>query len=413
MSADANGAPPSSWLPVDLAAILTGEAPDEQPDLLRRADGMSLLYPGRTHGFAAEPEAGKGWLALCATQEALSRGENVIYIDYEDTSANVGRRLLNLGVSPDVILAGFVYIHPEEPVTPQIVAALIRRAPGLVIVDGVTDALAVEGLNLSDNQDIAVFHKRLARPFTAAGARVVIIDHVTKDAETRGRYAIGAQHKLAGIDVNYRLDVIRPFGRGRDGRVKITVTKDRPGHVRQHAAGREVVAMMRLVSTAGGGVTVTLEPPEGAATEFRPTVLMERISAAVHRSPGMSTRAIREAVKGKNGPKDTALALLILESYVEVRTEGPARCHYPLKPFVDERQDGRESPDRAPSTAPPVPPACPNRAPMTVPPCPPCLSIGHGARGSQPRQTTTATAPAPPTASTATTSPSTTRTSSA
>src|SRR5688572_10741675 len=34
----------SSWTPVDLAAILSGDHEPEEPCLLRRADGVGLLY---------------------------------------------------------------------------------------------------------------------------------------------------------------------------------------------------------------------------------------------------------------------------------------------------------------------------------------------------------------------------------
>ena len=38
-------------------------------------------------------------------------------------------------------------------------------------------------------------------------------------------------------------------------------------------------------------MTVTLEPPEGAAAAFRPTYLMERISRALEAEPGpLATR---------------------------------------------------------------------------------------------------------------------------
>jgi hypothetical protein len=172
----------------------------------------------------------------------------------------------------------------------------------------VTEALAVEGLDMASNQDVAGLYNRLPRPFARAGAAVLLVDHVVKDREARGRYAIGAQHKLAGVDVAYRLDVVQPFGRGREGLVKVTVTKDRPGHVRQHAVDRERVALMRLTSRADGAVTVTLEPPEGgAAAGWRPTIYMERVFRAIEAEPGLSKRGIREAVSGKSDVKDRAL----------------------------------------------------------------------------------------------------------
>jgi|SRR5829696_4156495 len=165
------------------------------------------------HAMSAEPQSGKGWAALHASAERIAAGQHVVYVDYEDTAANIGARLVALSVEHDAILSRFHYLRPEDPVTPQDVDALAELQPALVVVDGVTEALALEALDMANNQDVADFYKRLARPFATAGAAVLLIDHVVKDREARGRYAIGAQHKLAGVDVAYRLDVAQPFER--------------------------------------------------------------------------------------------------------------------------------------------------------------------------------------------------------
>jgi len=48
----------------------------------------------------------------------------------------------------------------------------------------------------------------LARPITDTGAALVEVDHVAKNRETRGRFAIGGQQKLAGVAVAYGVEVI-------------------------------------------------------------------------------------------------------------------------------------------------------------------------------------------------------------
>ena len=101
-------------------------------------------------------------------------------------------------------------------------------APYFAVIDGVTEALTIFGLDLNDNADSARWYQQLPRPIVRRGAAVLLIDHVTKDREGRGRFAIGAQHKLAGVDVAYGVEVVEPFGGGRDGLVKVTVAKDRP-----------------------------------------------------------------------------------------------------------------------------------------------------------------------------------------
>ena len=60
-------------------------------------------------------------------------------------------------------------------------------------MDGITEAMSLHGLQLQDNNDVARFMVMLPRRFARTGAAALLIDHVTKDRETRGRYAIGAQ----------------------------------------------------------------------------------------------------------------------------------------------------------------------------------------------------------------------------
>ncbi len=350
---------PTSWIPVDLAPVLTGEVIDPEPSILARPDGVCLLYNAKLHQGSGEPESCKGWLALLAVAQLLDRRERVVYIDFEDSEASIVARLRALGCSATSILDSFTYVRPHEPLAPDARAqldAILSLAPALVVIDGVTEALTLHGLDLGDNTDVAKWLELLPRPAARAGAAVLLIDHVVKDKESRGRYALGAQHKLAGIDVAYSLEVIEPFGRGREGLVKVTVQKDRPGFVRQHAGENNRVADMRLRSdTETGAVSVELTPPDQAPV-FRPTVLMRRISEAVAAEPGISTNGIEKGVSGKTEAKRQGLRLLIAESYIDPRQEGNARRHYPLKPFV-------ENPDLAPS-----PPSRPDLAPETVDP---------------------------------------------
>src|SRR5215207_3439949 len=105
----------SSWEPVDLLPFLTGEHIDEQTEILHRADGIGLLYPGRLHAVYGEPEACKGWLALAAAVECMEAGEPVVYLDYEDQPGNIVSRLLALGVDPAVIRARLAYVRVDEP----------------------------------------------------------------------------------------------------------------------------------------------------------------------------------------------------------------------------------------------------------------------------------------------------------
>jgi len=335
-----NGARPRTppWAPVDLAAVIRSGCLDEPPALLARTDGARLLYRGRVHLLMGEPESCKGWLALHAAAGCLAAGEPVLYVDFEDTAASVVARLLALGVDEAAIVGRFHYVRPDSPLDESGWAALapaLETPPALAVIDGVTEALALHGLDLIDNADVARWLARFPRPLAEAGAAVLQIDHVGRDREARGRFAIGAQHKLAGVDVAYALDVLEPFGRGRDGKVKVTVAKDRPGHVRQVAGEGAKVAEIRLASHPEGAVSIEVVPPSGETdvVAFRPTALMERVSRAIEDAPGLSKNAIRSTVAGKSDYKDLALELLVSESYAEARRDGQAHHHFSLRPF--------------------------------------------------------------------------------
>ncbi|CAA9488297.1 MAG: hypothetical protein AVDCRST_MAG91-405, partial [uncultured Sphingomonadaceae bacterium] len=164
----------------------------------------------------------------------------------------------------------------------------------------------------------------------------------------RGRYAIGAQHKLAGVDSAYILSVLSPFGRGREGLVKVTVTKDRPGHVREIQERDGAVALVRLTSDPDdGSVTVAVDPPNGRAgsSGFRPTFLMERLSLAIEAEPGLTKRALRTSVKGKHDVKDLALELLATEGYIDARPDGQSIKHYPIRAYREESESSLEAPE--------------------------------------------------------------------
>ena len=314
---------------------------------------VGLLYAGKVHSVFSEPEGCKGWLSLSAAREHLTRGEHVTLIDFEDSAETAVARLVALGVGDDTLRQRFHYVRPEEPrgELGDLAIAPALDVSGLVILDGVTEALALHGIDMNSNVEVAGFMSGLPRKAAQAGAVVVLLDHVTKDRESRGRFAIGAQVKLSATDVAYRLEVVEPFARGREGLVKVKVTKDRPGHVRRYAEG-DRIADLRLRSD-GEGVTVELVPPMEAGAPLRPTGQMERVSKVVEQDPGLSKRAIRAAISGRHDVIDLALELLVSEGFVEQRPDGRANAHHSLKPF----REGTHEPDRAhvPHRAPNVP----------------------------------------------------------
>lgn len=361
----------TTWAPISLNDILAGDYQPPVPTMLARTDGRCLLYPERSHSISAEPEALKTWLALGASAEQLTAGNPVLYIDFEGSAAEIIGRLRALGINPEIIGQLFIYVRPDEPLADRALADLdlaLERKPLLTVIDGVTEAFNVQGLSPLDNSDVATWLEVLPRRIMRAGSSPLALDHVVKDREQRGRYAIGAQHKLAGVDVAYSMHVVEPFGRGHDGVVTIKVQKDRPGGIREFAQDG-VVATLRATSHDDGRVSLSLEPPERRAGDFRPTHVMQKLSEAVEAEAGLSTRDLRASVTGKNDVKDLALRLLIAEGYIDARKDGSAIRHYSLKSYR-ENQDVPRAPD--------VPEACPGTPAEDRAPCP------HPLRGARP-----------------------------
>jgi len=180
----------------------------------------------------------------------------------------------------------FQYLRPNEPLTDDArsdYAEVLAFSPDLLVIDGQTEAYGVVGLDGDKNKDIAAFLALVARPAAAAGAAVVLIDHVVKNPQDRGDWALGGQHKRAGIDVAYHVVKGRQFGRGLHGERRLIIAKDRDGHVRGY--GSKTGAIFHLDSD-GDTATAWLDAPTEADSDgdgFRPTWYMEKLSIELER----------------------------------------------------------------------------------------------------------------------------------
>lgn len=349
---------PTSWQPVDLQAVLAGKHLDPPPAMLHRTDGVALLYAGGVHAVSGEPESGKTWVALLAAVELLAAGHNVAFVDFEDRADRVVARILALGAHPDQVTAHFRYIRPDRPIDDQTRPDLADAVTDtrLVILDGVTEAMTVHGLDLNSNSDAATFYALLPRWIADHGPAVVLIDHVVKDHERQGRWALGAQHKLAGLDAaSYQVRMITPFGRGKHGIARVDVAKDRPGHVREHTTGK-TIAEFHLDATRGyNNLTAELRPPNTGFDDpqhpgdFRPTILMERVSLFLETNPGASQKEVETSVKSRSTSTiRKALQQLVTEEYVRRDRAARGFSHTIVQPF---RVDG-ETPETTTPTLP-------------------------------------------------------------
>lgn len=328
----------STWWPVSLRELLSGQRRASPPTVLTRDDGTALWYPGKVHSLAAEPEAGKSWLALHASAQQLAAGRHAVYLDFEDGPETAVERLLALGAHPEAIEERFHFIAPEGALDDEGQVALdvvLDQEPALVTIDGVTEAMGLLGLDLGSNADVARFMAGLVRPIVLAGPATVLLDHVVKSRENRHRYALGAGHKLAAVDVALTLEALTPFGRDRHGKSRLEVVKDRPGHLRAIARGGKLLGEFHLDARDGATEAWVDTPSPEASGPFRPTHLMAKVSDLLEQYPeGLSGAGIESLVHGKAQHIRAAITVLIHERHVTVHS-GPrgAKVHKLEEPF--------------------------------------------------------------------------------
>lgn len=342
---------PASWAPVDLSRFLDSSYTAPTPELLPRGDGVCLLYPGLTHSFHGESESGKSLLALVEAVRILAAGGRVLFVDFESDPGAVTARLLEFGATPAQVEQQFVYVRPEvsHKANSREAAAFLahlRERFDLAVIDGVTDALALWGAETKDNDGITRWARDLPKAIADnTGAAVVMVDHVTKDAESRGRFAIGGQAKLAALTgAAYTVEVSQPLGRGLRGVVVLRVAKDRPGHVRGHSgpmrpSDRTQEAARVIIDSTGPRPVVTIEAPRTTtgqdARPWRPTAIMEAVSRLLEDAPDpLSFNGVNGATKGREQHVRAALGCLVADGFVTT-ANGPRSSilHTSARPY--------------------------------------------------------------------------------
>lgn len=316
----------SSWEPRDLTSALDGQGVPP-PGIGRMGDGNSLFYEGRINGLHGEPECGKSWIAWITVAQLLLVDRPALYLDYEDTESGAVQRLRALSVPDEKIVGGlFGYVRPEEQLGPDskhAFAGLLDRAYAAVVIDSANESMVLEGLDPNDNKESGLWMRRIVRPFMEAGAAVIMIDHVAKNKETRGSWAIGAQQKRAMIrGASYSVENKKPFGRGLEGEARIILAKDTPGAIRERLAGRNTVADLSIISDPiSGRVEYVLSAPVAYRVALR-----EKIRTFLLMNPGAGKRALREL--GKSDVVDEMLVELADQGAIKIEQDGPRHAHH-------------------------------------------------------------------------------------
>jgi hypothetical protein len=337
---------PDTWKRVDLTAYLDGTFQPETPSMLVREDGVGLLYDGRVHSIYGESESGKSLILMAEACRLMQEGHDVLWVTLDSDAGEDVRRALSFGCPPEVVAKHLDYRQPDGPaISSPSFAEMFTQSYKLAVIDGVTVAVQLLGQSAGqgDPNDAIVrffkiFPRRLAK---RTGAAVVLVDHVSKDSDGRGRFAIGAQAKMSEIDgANYIVEPVAPPVKGGIGKISLRVAKDRPAGVRKHcgewrAKDRTQEAAVIEVDSRGETTTVRVHAPETVITEIdpfdveatrptaeRPEMVMDAISDLLSgQEKGLSKNAIEEAMKGYAGKGKVALALELMtnEGYVEAR----------------------------------------------------------------------------------------------
>lgn len=336
----------TSWWPRDLTGVLAGEDPEPEPEFLARLDEVSLFYRGKVNGLIGESESGKTWIAVLAVVQALTKGLKVAYFDFEDTAPGIVSRLRSMGASDDD-LTRLDYIGPDEtlhgPASADLTEYLAQTQPDLIVLDGFNAAMTLLGLELTDNTDATKFAQMLLKPLARTGACVVYVDHLPKNKENRGKGGIGAQAKRAmTTGCALSVEVVSAFGRGMTGRLRLTVDKDRPGHVRAAAVEAKAAGTAVLISGADGSVEVSIEKPDTdqERQSAHDAAMRRQIMVVVQgHNGGCRRQDIYTACgdsKAKKGTKEHVDWLLSHGQLVEVRRAGNQHPFIEVNPDPDQ-----------------------------------------------------------------------------
>lgn len=337
-----NGSQPkqSSWTPRNLALV-----PDEPP-VLPTLGGLNLVYPGKRHVFSGPQEAAKTLAAYVVGLSVVREGGRVMLIDFEMGERDAKRRLCELGASEQEL--GMIdYIEPDTPLTERKAEELVALEPKLVIIDASVGAYDLQGLDDNKRTDVERFAGLYIRPFWRSEIATLTIDHVVKNVETRGNYAIGSERKVGGVDVHLGFTVLQAIKRGTAGKYQVTTHKDRGGfHKRGKLATFELESHPNTHHFTWAFVAA---PQTDEEHPFRPTVKMEQASKWLEKQMEGEV-PMSHIEKGIGGDRDAgrlAIQLLVDEGYF-AESPGPrnARLMTLVRPYREQHDDlSATSPD--------------------------------------------------------------------
>lgn len=304
-----------SWEPLDLRYL------PERPPAEVALEGLG--YYGRRHGWHGPPEAGKTIVGYLVLLEEARRGNKVLVVDFEMGPHDARDRFLDLGATDDD-LERILFVEPDTPADASTIGSLADRwEPTIVLFDSSAGAFGLHGADDNKRQDTERVAGLLVDPLRDRGRASVVLDHVVKNSAERGRWAVGSERKIGGVDVALSFDAKIALSRGRRGLIVVSVSKDRLGHLhRPKLAEIELVSDPVTHRIAWTFQNVT----DGVGDRWRPTHLMGLVSQFLAKQTEPVSRAEVERQKfGGNDYVRTAMDELVAEGYAREHT-GPRKA---------------------------------------------------------------------------------------
>lgn len=299
----------SKWEPADMGGFI-----DNPPEPLELVGRGGMLYRETLHWLSGDPDSGKSVLAYAWAVDFMRNGEKVVILDEEAGLRSVGDKLKALGATAAMVRRHLTYLPPagrdivkSVKLLKEMVAA---TAPQLVIVDSAAPHIMAMNNNEGDEnsaQDVTRFINVALLPMANEGRTVVVIDHMTKASEGRGRTARGSGSKLAATQVAYTLVCREPFSKRKNGKIVVTCEKDRNGDLgrgstwladvltgneeirldphllteEQMAKGKATQAANKKASTNGGKILAFLED-NPTTTGWSPSEIAGKLGMATN-----------------------------------------------------------------------------------------------------------------------------------
>lgn len=274
---------------VDIRALLEGGLPEPvAPNVLHRNDGVALLYSEKANTLFGESEAGKTWIAQCGIVSTLRDGGSAVFLDFDHNGAiETAQRLIALGAPVEALkdMKRFRYIEPDGQISVlDVVSDCSEWRPDYVLIDSIGELMAMFKASSNSPDDFTDVHQRTIKPLFAAGACVVLIDHLPKNPDSKAAGPTGTAAKkrvLGGTQLRVTADA--PFKPGDECTAYISVAKDRPGGLRKHcppADGRAepIAAVFKMRPDAHKGIEWELRAPRGSERTPASQELIRRLS---------------------------------------------------------------------------------------------------------------------------------------